>query len=245
MQPKKELYPKKLFHMIIEYASKRGEIEGVDIIESIKKHTPIFFLIGNYSWDFDPESKHWIELIDRYEKGENMVDVAYELHIQNYQDPDKKKKWFGCFGYKYVEDENGDGIVKIHFLNDGKSKNGPLSLSEKPKRLTELKEMFEEIREKYPKAKYVEGGSWLYNREEYRRLFPKEYLKDMRTRDPKTKILVIWGQFINSEWEIKEEKYKIFLEKLSRAKNMEDLNNLFEMKELYPRCEIEWFYDFY
>ncbi len=54
--------------MIIEYASKRGEIEGIDIIESIKRYTPIFFLIGNYSWDFNPESKYWKELIDRYEK---------------------------------------------------------------------------------------------------------------------------------------------------------------------------------
>ncbi len=67
--------------MIIEYASKRGEIEDIDIIESIKKYTPIFFLIGNYSWDFDPGSKHWKELIERYKKGENMVDVAYELHV--------------------------------------------------------------------------------------------------------------------------------------------------------------------
>lgn len=245
MQPKKEQYPKELFHMLIEYAKKRSQILDIDILECIKTSTPIYFVIGNYSWDFNPESKYWKELVRRYREGEDLVDVTYELHLTNYQSPDGKKKWFGCFGYKYVEDENGVGTIKIHFLNDGKSKEGPLALSQKPKRLKELKEIFLEIKEKHPNARYVQGGSWLYNLDSYKRLFPKEYLENMKSRkEPKTSILVVWGQFLNSEWEIKEKEYKEFLKKLSKAKDLEDLNNLFEMKVLYPKCDIKYFYEY-
>jgi len=242
---KKELYPKKLFELIIAYAQKKAEILGIEILESIQKYTPIFYLIGNYSWDFNSNSPHWKELILRFNKGENLVEIAYEKHVNNYQDPANKKKWFGCFGYKYSIDEQGEGVVKIHFLNDGSSVEGPLALSQYKYRIKELKEMFEEIQKNHPDTKYVQGGSWLYNLDSYKRLFPKEYVKNMKSRSPKTSILVIWGQFLNSEWQIKEDMSKRFLDRLHMVKTLEDLDRVFEMKELYPKGEIEDFINFY
>lgn len=242
---KKELYPKELFELIFAYAKKKAEIIEIDYIESIRLYTPIYFLIGNYSWDFIPNSLLWKEFLKGVEQGENLVELAYNLHVINYQDPTNKQKWFGCFRYKYVKDEQGSGVIKLHFLNDGSSKEGPLALCQSNQRIKELKEMFEDVKKNYPEAEYVEGGSWLYNLESYRRLFPKEYFKNMKSRLPKTNILVIWGQFINSEWGIKEKEAQKFKIQLEKTNTLEELDNVFEMFELQPKGEIKYFYKFY
>lgn len=133
----------------------------------------------------------------------------------------------------------------MHFINDRSSIEGPLSSSQKDKRLGELKELFEDVKKNHPNAKYVQGGSWLYNLESYKRLFPKEYLINMKSIYPKPQMLVIWGQFVNSEWEINSERAQRFLDKLGKCKTEEDLNNVFELIELFPKCEIKHFYEFY
>ena len=166
------------------------------------------------------------------------------MYIKNYQ-KFSKHKWFGCFRYRFVEDENIDGTIKLHFLNDRTSLEGPLASSQIGNRLQELKEMFEDVKKNHLNAKYVQGSSWLYNLESYKRLFPKEYTKNMKSIYPKPQMLVIWGQFINSEWEINKERAERFLKRLGKCKTEEDLKNVFEMMELSPRCEIKYFYDFY
>ena len=166
------------------------------------------------------------------------------MYIKNYQEF-SNFKWFGCFRYSFVEDEKGNGIVKLHFLNNSTSKEGPLALSQRGKRLKELKDLFEDVKENYPNAKYVQGGSWLYNLESYKRLFPKEYTNNMKSISPKPQMLVIWGQFINSEWGVKKDMAEEFLSRLEKAKTEKDLENVFELKELFPKGDIKYFYDFY
>ncbi len=241
---RKEEYPKELFHLIIKYAEKRSEISNIDLIETIKSHTPIYYLIGNYDWEFKEDSIYWKEFLQRYENGEDLVELVYDMYIKNYQEF-SNHKWFGCFRYRFVEDENGEGIIKMHFLNDRTSKEGPLASSQKENRLKELKDLFEDVKKNHPNAKYVQGGSWLYNLEAYRRLFPKEYFVGMKSISPKPQMLVIWGQFVNSEWGLNKERAERFLSRLEKAKTEEDLNNIFELIELFPRCEIKYFYDFY
>lgn len=242
---KPEFYTKDFFSLLIIYAQKRAEIEDIEILESVKLYTPIYFLIGNYSFEFDPSSSIWIQLINRYKNGEDLVEISYSLHVVNYQNHSKRRKWYGCFGYKYEENSNGNGIIKIHFQNDGKSKEGPLASNQKENRLHELRDMFADIKQSYPNAKYVQGGSWLYNIEAYKRLFPKEFFADMKSRVPKTQILVIWGQFVNSEWEVKTDIADRFLNRLNKAKTVDDLNNAFEMWEFFPSADIKYFYSFY
>jgi len=237
---RREKYPKELINLIIQYAKKRSQIFGLELIESIKNFTPIYYLIGNYDWEFKEDSIYWQEFLQRYENGEDLVELVYDMYMKNYQEF-SNFKWFGCFRYSFVEDEKGNGVVKLHFLNNCTSKEGPLSLSQRGKRLKELKDLFEDVKENHPNAKYVQGGSWLYNL----RLFPKEYINNMKSIYPKPQMLVIWGQFINSEWGINRERAERFLEKLEKCKTEEDLKNVFELIELFPKCDIEHFYDFY
>jgi len=241
---RKEEYPKELIELIIQYAKKKSQISNLELIETIKNFTPIYYLIGNYDWEIKEDSIYWKEFLERYEKGEDLVKLVYDMYIKNYQEF-TNHKWFGCFRYRYVEDEKGNGIIKMHFLNDGTSKEEPLSSSQKGNRLNELKELFEDVKKNHPNAKYVQGGSWLYNLESYKRLFPKEYFVNNKSIHPKPQMLVIWGQFVNSEWEINKERSEKFLEKLKECKTEEDLKNVFELIELFPKCDIGYFYDFY
>ena len=62
---RKEEYPKQLFGLIIEYAKKKSEISGLELIETIKNHTPIYYLIGNYDWEFKEDSIYWKEFLEK------------------------------------------------------------------------------------------------------------------------------------------------------------------------------------
>jgi len=228
---RREKYPKELINLIIQYAKKRSQISGLELIESIKNFTPVYYLIGNYDWEFKEDSIYWQEFLQRYKNGEDLVELVYDMYIKNYQEF-SNFKWFGCFRYRFV-------------VNNSTSKEGPLALSQRGKRLKELKDLFEDVKENYPNAKYVQGGSWLYNLESYKRLFPKEYTNNMKSISPKPQMLVIWGQFINSEWGVKKDMAEEFLSRLEKAKTEKDLENVFELKELFPKGDIKYFYDFY
>jgi len=52
---RREEYPKELSALIIDYAKKKSEISGLDLIETLKSYTPIYYLIGNYDWEFKYE----------------------------------------------------------------------------------------------------------------------------------------------------------------------------------------------
>lgn len=168
------------------------------------------------------------------------------MQLENYKEFGSDQKWFGCFRYKYVEDQKtGEKIVKIHFKNADVSGFGPLDSRNTETRMNELKEMFKEIKEKYPEVEYVQGGSWLYNYESYKRLFPKSFIENMKTITAKTQYLVIWGQFLNSENLIKEDMKLRFLSKVTTATNIVELKNSFELVEYFPKGKIEDFYEFY
>ena len=80
---------------------------------------------------------------------------------------------FGCFSYELIDAEQ---IVRIHFSNrDSADDRGPLVRAKADRRRSELREMFGHIQARHPSAREVMGGSWLYNLEAYRRLFPPDY----------------------------------------------------------------------
>lgn len=241
-----ELYPKELFSLFLSYTTKKAELLNIDILDALKKYTPIYFLIGNYDWNIDNDSKYWEELTKRYQKGESLIGAMYSMYKQNIKDEGSGLKWFGCFRYKYVEDsKTGEKIIKLHFRNADNTGLGPLSYSQKEKRLSELKELFTEIKQNYPQAQYVQGGSWLYNLDSYKRLFPQSYTKNMDSTKPKPSMLVIWGQFQDSENCIKKEMATEFITHVQEAKTLEELDQSFKYLELFPKGDIKDFYTFY
>ena len=66
-------------------------------------------------------------------------------------------------------------IVRLHFYN--RDPLGPLSRARSGERRRELADMFAYIKKRFPHVTQVEGRSWLYGTEAYRRFFPEEYVR--------------------------------------------------------------------
>ena len=114
------------------------------------------------------------------------------------------------------------------------------------KRKQELKAMFTHIKQTYPHATTVKGGSWLYNLEAYRRLFPSSFGE---SRQPfelsrRTQGMHYWGQFIDRNGQIKPELAQKLLENL-KSVDEEHVGDSFPFPPLLTEAPLEDFYKFY
>jgi hypothetical protein len=115
------------------------------------------------------------------------------------------------------EAPNEEGVVRIHFRNRVNTDSvGPLHASNVARRRAELTEMFGHIAGRWPETKAVNGASWLYNTEGYRRLFPRVFA-DSRTplAGPRPiHGLSTWGQFLDFRGHVKPPVVEAFRQNL-------------------------------
>jgi len=115
------------------------------------------------------------------------------------------RRQFGCFA---CEPPDSEGMVRIHFGNRAANQDvGPLHASRSAERRQELKTMFSWLAATFPEATRVDGASWLYNRESYRRLFPADFAASRNPRQGPKQLhgLSTWGQFIDFRGHIRPE----------------------------------------
>ena len=121
----------------------------------------------------------------------------------------------------------------------------PLRTCSVPDRRADLGAMFRYIKKHEFQVTTVEGNSWLYNLEAYRRLFPEEYTAGMvLNEDPDLQYLMIWGQFFDHSWRVREEPAKTLLWAAGELSHAEQVRACFPLQAC-PRSEVEVFYDFY
>ena len=150
---------------------------------------------------------------------------------------------FGCFSYELL---NPGDVVRIHFSNrDSADGRGPLARAKADRRISELREMFGHIHAHHPDAKTVRGGSWLYNLEAYRRLFPPEYAAS--TFEPEQVRLdgtSSWGQLLDFRGLVKPAVRQALLDNIASV-DIAAAWTAFPMRALGAEGEIERFYRFY
>ncbi len=249
------MLPLEHFSLQLKYAQKAAEISHTSLEQALMAFTQYWVRINNLSflitnhltWTFDPMTPDWQELCARIQNREKADVVAYDLYRRNYQETDADKTYFGCFSFHFHPEWRGDrDVIEIHFHNRDHSGYGPLSKVRQAERIQDLKEMFTRVKTQYPQAKFVHGGSWLYNIAAYKRLFPASFTANMIAEDiPFPRSSGIWGQFLDSEGKVKLEMADAFLVKVNQAKTLDQLLQCFEFKILYPRVKIEDFYDFF
>lgn len=112
------------------------------------------------------------------------------------------RRRFGCFSFELMA---GGEIVRIHFSNrDSDDGVGPLARAKADRRRSELRDMFASVRADHPGARTVKGGSWLYNLDAYRRLFPADYAGSAFAPDRvRLDGTSSWGQLLDFRGEVK------------------------------------------
>ncbi|MDP3495098.1 MAG: hypothetical protein Q8R82_18460 [Hyphomonadaceae bacterium] len=119
------------------------------------------------------------------------------------------------FGNHFAcEAPNDAGIVRIHFRNRfNTDEHGPLHASNIAQRRADLTAMFDFVASRWPDAKAINGASWLYNLEAYRRLFPADYSASRVALTGPRPIhgLSTWGQFLDFRGRAKVDVVEAFV----------------------------------
>jgi len=123
---------------------------------------------------------------------------------------------------------------------------GPLAKSRLAERQEELRALFSYVRAEMPEARAVHGGSWLYNVEAYRSLFPLSYGQS-RKRIAGLRNFAgssSWGQFLDHRGVVKPDLKARFLENLKKL-DPENPADTFPMPALGTQASVGDFFSFY
>jgi choline dehydrogenase-like flavoprotein len=150
-------------------------------------------------------------------------------------------RFFGCFNYD-VDDRTG--VIRFHFNN--RDPEGPLREASMPERVAELARMFAHAREQFPNAKVVEGRSWLYGRDAYRRLFPDAYLRSLRLAEGSARLQGSsrWGQLIDHRGGVNSDLREMFLRNIAHL-NINRIWEVFPLPTFSASAPLEVFCDHY
>jgi hypothetical protein len=190
------------FGVQLDYAGVLAAKAGMPLADAIVWHTNFhrLFAYGNLAKaPPDPEFTALAGEISGIAHSSARLDRLVDAYAGRPHDPWPADRF--PFGPHFAcEAPNEGGMVRIHFRNRvNKDSVGPLHASNVSKRRAELTEMFRHVASRWPEAKAVNGASWLYNTEGYRRLFPKAFAESRTPLVGPRPIhgLSTWGQFLD------------------------------------------------
>lgn len=209
------------FGVQLHYADVFSAKAGIPLLDAVTWHTNLhrLFAYGNLSKQApDPE---FTALAARaLADPATRLDTFISAYANRPHDPWPADRF--PFGRNFAcEAPNADGLIRIHFRNRVNTDAvGPLHASNLPQRRADLTTMFAWCAERWPDAKGVVGGSWLYNTAAYCSLFPAEYTASRKPLEGPRPIhgLSTWGQFLDFRGHAKPaivEKFKQNLDALN------------------------------
>lgn len=187
----------------LRLARRMAELTGAPLGEMALRHTNLHRRLGLGVWREGPPADGWRPYADALEAARDLagqVALTRDAFIAAPEEvfPHPGQTGFGCFAH---EPPNDEGVVRIHFYNlDTDADGGPLVTAKVPRRRAELRDLVANVRALHPEARAIRGGSWLYNLEAYRRLFPPGYAASRGPCEGEIRIrgTAVWGQVIDS-----------------------------------------------
>jgi len=211
-----QIYPKPFFEIQLLFAQKIAQLSSQLLQDAILHYTALYRIFG-LSWSFDPTDSIWQAYLQGLLPDGTNTDWTYQFYLSRYDNIPKFTDFphWGCFSYDYAADTC---TIHIHFSNQDTSEYGALSRHRMGIRIAELRTMFTHIKQIYPDAALVRGGSWLYNRESYKRLFPPAFGQSAHIVQPNFQARSHWGQFLRHDWRVNEETKSQFLQRLNQLR---------------------------
>lgn len=263
-------YPFEYFDAQVHFAFQWANLSDEPLDNTLLRMTALYRRITDKKPPKDGDvDVRWKALLDKtsvLKKVEDVSKAAYAIYLmQNhsvYSDPVYPKnddKHFGYFSFDHYPPNELTGEkdrIKIHFINRNRGDKSGLDNSFLPQRQENLRRMFSRIRNLYPEAQNVIGGSWLYALPGYRDSFPPDFTQNMKRLVPKGFEHIpnsvsnmsfegnsVWGQFVNRKGGVRQQVYDKFIRSVTDAKNLDDLVNAFPNVPYQPKSHISVFYD--
>jgi hypothetical protein len=208
------------FGVQLDYADALAARAGMPLADAIIWHTNFHRLFAYGNLAKIPPNPAFVALIGEISAirdPASRLDHLMTAYARRPYDPWPSDRF--PFGPHFAcEAPNEGGVVRIHFRNRVNTDSvGPLHASNIARRRAELTEMFGHVASRWPEAKAVNGASWLYNTEGYRRLFPKVFAESRTPLAGPRPIhgLSTWGQFLDFRGHVKPAIAETFRQNLA------------------------------
>jgi hypothetical protein len=230
------------FDLQLRFAETIAERTATPLAEAVLRYTNLHrrFGLGDVTADEPHPSWHaYARELSRLASHDARAAWTQAFYAQS---PDERLSFpdhvFGCF---YFHASNDSEILRMHFYN--RDPLGPLSKARAEQRRRELESMFAAIRRRFPHLKRVEGRSWLYGTEAYRRLFPDDYVQSraVMENDRRFQGMARWGQFLDRDGKVKPALKQAFLRNLDQL-DTGRLWQAFPLPSFQVSAPIEAFY---
>jgi hypothetical protein len=237
-QIKAMLFSREFFDLNLRFARRISDVTGQGLQPTLLSYTHLYLAFG-LGRDFDPEHSTWQSYLRGLSDAPDPAEYTHHFYLAqetNRPKPEPENA-FGCFSYAMWEGHR----VRLHFHN-ATNERGVLKKPQAPKRLAELREMVEHLKTTAPATSTVVGGSWLYNIETYRRLFPESYLRSAQLGSGEFQFLALWGQFLLSDGHVRPHIAQVFLQGIERQKTLDGVTFCFPYQVLRLESPIKDFY---
>ena len=192
------------FELQLRFAARLAGLRGLGSADSVARYTNLRKRFGLDAPEGAAEWARYLEGLEAAGGAPAGLDWTMRFHSQAPRDTSASDQArFGCFACAAPTE---DGTVRIHFTNrTGDPDVGPLAAARLEDRISELRAMFGFVRKAWPQARSVLGGSWLYNLEAYRRLFPPAYGGSAHAIDGPVRLTgsSTWGQVLDHRGQVK------------------------------------------
>jgi hypothetical protein len=231
------------FDLQLKFADVVSAKYGVDLPRAVFTHTNFFMRLSfGARRDLAEDLPAWQAFVGELALARDKTAFVYQAYLNAPPGPPSGATPFGCFS---IDPVGEDGVVRFHFANKEHGEVGPLSASRVTKRWLELRALFAHIRESYPQARTVNGNSWLYHFEAYRRLFPSAY-GDSRIVVRHSSLIQgtsRWGQFLDRRGRVVPDVKATFLANLAGI-DAEHLCDAFPIPTYRTAAPVKEFYQF-
>lgn len=162
--------------------------------------------------------------------------------LQGCRTVEPSQRTFGCFSY---DPPDAWGTLRIHFMPRD-VKGSPFGRAHVAERRAELRCLFAHVRQHHPQTARVQGVSWLYNLDAYKRLFPPEY--GAAAMLPEFPLHLngssTWGQVLDWRQAVKPQMRDLLLARLGRM-TVDAPWAVFPLPALTTCCDVVLFYEWF
>jgi hypothetical protein len=224
-------YQASFFQLHLHFAKEIARAKALEFFQALLEYSPIFRLIG-------ADESLWNGYLEGLASSENQAAFTADFVREHRFVPGREH--FGCFAYAI---EENDTRLRIHFDNiEGK---GALSKERVEARQAEIKAMIANAKAKYPQLESIRGGSWLYNLDAYKRLFPPKIIAELYVQEEEFQFLSLWGQCLLASGEANPQSNAYILQKAALLKAGDDIQNCFPYQVLGYVSKLSDFEGFY